>query len=82
MHFEAYSYKKQSKDIYCSIFRVCLKLRGKIYFDSFIYNSVYYRKMRLLSRSIKSFSTNNFYHIANFEPELLELQKVVRKFAD
>jgi alkylation response protein AidB-like acyl-CoA dehydrogenase len=38
--------------------------------------------MRLVTRSLKRFSTTNFYSIANFDPDLQELQKVVRKFAD
>ena len=38
--------------------------------------------MKLITRSFRRFSTTNFYHIANFDSELHELQKVVRKFAD
>ena len=38
--------------------------------------------MRLVTQTLKRFSTNNFYHVANFTPELQELQKIVRKFAD
>ena len=38
--------------------------------------------MRLVTQTLKRFSTKNFYHVANFTPELQELQKIVRKFAD
>jgi len=38
--------------------------------------------MRLVTNSLRRFSTTSFYQIANFDPDLLELQKIVRKFAE
>jgi isovaleryl-CoA dehydrogenase len=38
--------------------------------------------MRLLTSSLRRFSTTNFYQIANFDSDLIELQKTVRRFAD
>jgi isovaleryl-CoA dehydrogenase len=37
--------------------------------------------LRLVTQTLRRFSTNDFHHIANFDPELQDLQKVVRKFA-
>ena len=38
--------------------------------------------MQLLSRSLRRFSTNNFWQIANLDPDLQELQQTVRRFAE
>lgn len=38
--------------------------------------------MKLVAKTITRFSTTNFYHIANLNPEIQELHKLVRKFAD
>ena len=38
--------------------------------------------MRLVLRNFRAFSNNNFYQIANFNDELVDLQKSVRRFAD
>ena len=38
--------------------------------------------MQLLTRSLRSFSVPNYWSIANFDPELQELQKAVRRFAE
>ena len=37
--------------------------------------------MRLVRTAIQRFASTNCYHIANFDPELQELQAIVRKFA-
>ena len=37
--------------------------------------------MRLITRSVYKFSTD-FHRIANFNPEIQDLQAIVRKFAD
>lgn len=38
--------------------------------------------MRLLSTSLRRFSTNDYFKIANFDSDLITLQATVRRFAD